>query len=70
MASPEDARKAVEALNGKPLDGRNLTVEVSQPKPGGSARPAGAGGQGGARGGQGGSGGPGGHRGPPRPDRW
>jgi cold-inducible RNA-binding protein len=42
MASPEEAQKAIEALNGKPLDGRNLTVNVARPKeeraPGGGER--------------------------------
>ncbi len=32
MGSPEEAEKAIQALNGKPLDGRNLTVNVARPK--------------------------------------
>jgi RNA recognition motif-containing protein len=32
MGSPEEAQKAIDALHGKPLDGRNLTVNVARPK--------------------------------------
>ena len=32
MGSPEDAQKAIEALNGAALDGRNLTVNEARPK--------------------------------------
>ena len=32
MGSPEDAQKAIEALNGATLDGRNLTVNEARPK--------------------------------------
>ena len=32
MASPEEARKAIEALNGTTLDGRNLTVNEARPR--------------------------------------
>ncbi len=32
MSTPEEAQKAIEALNGKPLDGRNLTVNIARPK--------------------------------------
>ncbi len=32
MGSPEDAQKAIEAMNGATLDGRNLTVNEARPK--------------------------------------
>ena len=32
MSSPEEAQKAVEALNGANLDGRTLTVNEARPK--------------------------------------
>jgi RNA recognition motif-containing protein len=75
MATAEEAQRAIAELNGKDLDGRKLTVNLSNP------RPAGAGGgrsQGGPRGGGRGQGGPrgGGDRGaygvPPskKPFRW
>lgn len=32
MASPEDAQKAIEALNGTMLGGRSLTVNEARPK--------------------------------------
>jgi len=32
MSSPEEAQKAVDALNGATLDGRNLTVNEAKPK--------------------------------------
>ena len=41
MASDEEARKAVDAMNGKELDGRALTVNVARPReerPGGGGR--------------------------------
>lgn len=41
MGSPEEAERAIEALNGAPLDGRNLTVNVARPR---EERPAGGGG--------------------------
>jgi RNA recognition motif-containing protein len=31
MATPEEAQKAIDALNGKALDGRSLTVNVARP---------------------------------------
>ena len=48
MASPEEAQKAIEALNGAQLDGRSLTVNEARP------REDRAGGGGGSRGGRGG----------------
>lgn len=50
MGSPEEAQKAIDALNGKEMDGRALTVNVARPR---EERPAG----GGRRGGFGGGGG-------------
>ena len=44
MGTPEEAQKAIEALNGKPLDGRNITVNVARPR---EERPPGGGGGGG-----------------------
>ncbi len=32
MGSPEEAQKAIEAMNGANLDGRNLTVNEARPK--------------------------------------
>lgn len=32
MATEEDAKKAIEMYNGKDLDGRNVRVNVAQPK--------------------------------------
>ena len=32
MASPEEAQKAIDAMNGATLDGRNLTVNEARPK--------------------------------------
>ena len=43
MASPAEAEKAIEAMNGKELDGRALTVNVARPR---EDRPAGGGGGG------------------------
>jgi RNA recognition motif-containing protein len=64
MSSPEEAQKAIDALNGQQLDGRALTVNVARPR---EDRPPGGGG-GGSRGprreyGGGGGGGRGGDRG-------
>jgi cold-inducible RNA-binding protein len=55
MGSPEEAQKAIAALNGKELGGRALTVNIARPR---EERPAGGGGGGnrgyGGRGGGGG----------------
>ena len=32
MGSPEEAQKAIDALNGKELDGRALTVNIARPR--------------------------------------
>ena len=50
--SPDDATKAMEAMNGASLDGRNLKVDIAQDRRGGG----GGGGGGGGRGGRGGGG--------------
>jgi cold-inducible RNA-binding protein len=41
MSTPEEAQKAIDALNGASLDGRNLTVNIARPR---EDRPAGGGG--------------------------
>lgn len=46
MSTPEEAQKAIDALNGASLDGRNLTVNVAQPR---GERAGGGGGGGGGR---------------------
>jgi len=46
MSTPEEAQKAIEALNGMQLDGRALTVNVAKPR---EERPPGGGGGGGRR---------------------
>ena len=53
MSTPEEAQKAIAALNGKELDGRALTVNVARPR---EERPGGGGGGGGRRGFGGGGG--------------
>jgi cold-inducible RNA-binding protein len=55
-STPEEAQKAIDAMNGAPLDGRNLTVNIARPR---EERPSGGGGGGGRReyGGGGGGGG-------------
>ncbi|HLP75695.1 MAG TPA: RNA-binding protein [Candidatus Paceibacterota bacterium] len=54
MSSPEEAQKAIEAMNGKSVDGRALTVNVARPR---EERPPGGGGGGRRFGGGGGGGG-------------
>jgi RNA recognition motif-containing protein len=55
MSTPEEAQKAIEAMNGKELAGRALTVNIARPR---EERPGGGGGGGnrgyGGRGGGGG----------------
>jgi cold-inducible RNA-binding protein len=41
MSTPEEAQKAIEAMNGKPLGGRALTVNLARPR---EERPGGGGG--------------------------
>ena len=50
MSSPEEAQNAISALNGKDVDGRNLTVNEAKPR-----EDRGGSGGGGNRGGGGGS---------------
>jgi len=54
MANDEEARKAIEALNEKDFEGRQLTVNEARPR---APRPAGGGGGYGGSGGGGGGGG-------------
>lgn len=61
MASDEEAQKAVAAMDGQDLEGRNLKVAEAKPMEGGRA--GGGGGFGGGAGGGGGFGGPRGPRG-------
>jgi RNA recognition motif-containing protein len=67
MATPEEAQKAIQAMNGASLDGRNLTVNLARPREERSGGGGGGGYGGGGRGGGGGrreySGGGGGGRG-------
>src|SRR6187399_348897 len=68
MSTPEEAQKAIDAMNGKSVDGRALTVNVARPReerPGGGGGGGGGygGGRGGGGGGRGGGGGYGGGRG-------
>jgi cold-inducible RNA-binding protein len=57
MPNDDEARAAIEALNGKPLDGRDLTVNEARPREGGGGGGGGSrGGFGGGRGGGGGGG--------------
>lgn len=60
MSTPEEAQKAIDALNGKELDGRALTVNIARPR---EERPPGGGGGRGPRREYGGGGGGGGGRG-------
>ncbi len=63
MSNAEEAQKAIDALNGKEVDGRALTVNVARPRE--ERAPGGGGGGGGRRSGGGGGygGGGGGGRG-------
>jgi cold-inducible RNA-binding protein len=61
MATPEEAEKAIQAMNGASLDGRNLTVNLARPREersggGGGGERRGGGGGGERRGGGGGGG--------------
>lgn len=67
MSTPEEAQKAIEAMNGRELDGRALTVNIARPREersggGGGGRGGYGGGGGGGGGGRGGYGGGGGRR--------
>lgn len=67
MNSQEEAKAAIEGLNGADFDGKVITVSEARPRPEGDRRPSGGGGNrggyGGGRGNSGGSGGGGGDRG-------
>ena len=65
MATPEDAGKAIESLNGSDFMGRKMMVSEARPQEPRSGGGGGRGGFGGGRGG-GGGGGRGGFRGGPR----
>ena len=56
MATPDDARTAIEALNGREVDGRTLTVNEARAKTGSSGGGFGGGGGGRRFGGGGGRG--------------
>lgn len=61
FANDDEARAAIEAMNGKNVDGRDLTVNEARPREGGGGGGRGfGGGGGGGRGGRGGYGGGGG----------
>ena len=63
MSSDSEAQAAIAAMNGKAIEGRNLTVNEARPKEeggGGRGFGGGGGGGGGGRGGRGGGGGGGG----------
>src|SRR5687767_14557697 len=64
MSTPEEAQKAIDAMNGKALDGRAVTVNIARPREDRPARSGGGGGGGGGKGprgcGYGGGGGGGG----------
>jgi len=53
MSTPEEAQKAIAAMNGKELDGRALTVNIAKPR---EERTGGGGGRGYGGGGYGGGG--------------
>src|ERR1051325_553071 len=68
MSTPEEAQKAIDALNGKELGGRTLNVNIARPR---EERSGGGGGGGGNRGyGRGGGGGGGGGYGGGRRERY
>ena len=60
FSTPDEAQKAVEAMNGAQVGGRPLTVNIARPRedrPSGGGGGYGGGGGGGGRGGRGGGGG-------------
>src|SRR3954452_7741481 len=62
MSTEEEAKKAIEALNGATVDGRNLTVNIARPREERSGGGGGGGGGGRREYGGGGGGGGGGGR--------
>jgi RNA recognition motif-containing protein len=76
MNSAEDAQNAISQINGRELDGRRITVEISNPQAprsggggGGGGRPGGGGGRPGGGGGGGGRESGYAHR-PSKPVKW
>jgi RNA recognition motif-containing protein len=69
MGSPEEAQKAIDALNGKELGGRALNVSIARAREEGSGGRSGGGRGGYGGGGGGGGGGRGGYGGGGRRDR-
>ncbi|HMJ89793.1 MAG TPA: RNA-binding protein [Candidatus Acidoferrum sp.] len=67
MSTPEEAQKAISAMNGASIDGRALTVNEARPR---EERSGGGGGGGGGRSGGGGGGYSGGGGGGGRRDRY
>jgi RNA recognition motif-containing protein len=67
MSSKEEAQNAISSLNGKEIDGRELTVNEAKPR---EDRGGGGGNRGGGGGGRGGYGGGGGNRGGGGGSRW
>ncbi|MBI1368057.1 MAG: RNA-binding protein [Planctomycetes bacterium] len=67
MANDDEAKRAIEELNGKDLEGRTLTVNEARPRQERGGGGGGGGGRGGYGGGRGGHGGGGGGR---DRDRW
>ena len=63
MSSSEEAQNAITALNGKEIDGRELTVNEAKPRENRAGGGGGGYGGGGGRGGSGGGGGRGGYSG-------
>src|SRR5438874_3081706 len=63
MGSDQEAQAAINALNGKEVEGRALTVNEARPKTEGGGGGGGRGGRGGGFGGGGGGGGRGGYGG-------
>jgi RNA recognition motif-containing protein len=57
MGTDQEAQAATQALNGKEMEGRALTVNEARPKTEGGGRGGGGGGRGGYGGGRGGGGG-------------
>jgi hypothetical protein len=62
MGSDQEAQAAIQALNGKEVEGRNLTVNEAKPRTEGGGRGGSGGGRSGYGGGRGSSGGGGGGR--------
>ena len=63
MGTPEEAQAAIESLNGKNINGRDMNVSEARPREERPDRGFGGGGGGGGRGGYGGGGGGGGRGG-------